>query len=214
MFYTKHFVQLQIKYGQVKGVPTARAIMHRALRFFDENRAPYYVQKEHIATVDFTIDPQDSERFQFHPVLRFKPKDLDHSITYKYKRTHTRGLTIHMIKTAKTYLDDSHACRRCGKGSIFFKAIGKRKYIGEYEALSELITGSKFCDACEHQLYPYKNDFDPSPETDDDHEPVDCAPALLDPVNSPRHISRQELIEDIDYLAALDFRSTKQFLSG
>jgi len=186
---------VNIKLGKLDGVPTARAVvskrkMTRGIPGLTPPK-PYY---KDFLIVDF-------------PVLN--PSD------WRGHNGKFGKLKFHMLTLVKAKLEEQTKCQMCEKGSIWFTKGYNNMYIANWYKPDGL-NGEHLCRKCENWLKPTRLSFNPAPERDRDEEdyPATLDNVFMDSVNELQNMRREDLLEDIDYRAALDVQSTKQFLSG
>lgn len=126
-------------------------------------------------------------------------------------------LVFHMMTQVKSILETRTRCRICGKGEITFKKTAY-KNVYTIKAKSVDFQEERICRDCYKSLYPLRTEFCPHPEEEEavtfrgfrNHLQESETGTVVD----VQRVRRDLLLEDVEYLAALDYQQSREWLSG
>lgn len=221
---------VNIKLGKVDGVPTARAIVSQRKMTTSLKSGlplPYYKK---ILTIDFPVNIDELKHFNELSARErgrvtndfLESGDVDtpqeyynlQKGRYQFKRWRSNNgkfgkVRFHLLTLVKEKLEEQTKCRMCDKGNIWFTRGFKDSYIANWYKPQGL-NGEQLCDRCNKWLRPTRGEFNPTPELDDDKMPFDNI--FSDAVTELKNSTRQDLLEDINYMSAVDVQESKKFL--
>ena len=179
---------VEVKVGTVNGVPTVRAVARKLGSDWRNGGAM-------IAAVEMTVE---------------RPNE------WKSRKGNYGRLYFHILQELKARLQQQTMCKCCEHGSVYYSKLNQHgsSSNGQYLATWDCrqINENGICEHCERWLHPTKAIFNPVPELDDDGMPYDTI--FADCVTELARPSREALLEDIEYLYALDTHEVSSFFSG
>jgi hypothetical protein len=109
-------------------------------------------------------------------------------------------------------LEKDSECWVCGAGRVYLKREHSGRGGATYTAWWKAVElHDHQCSRCWEREHPLKAAFDPTPELDDDDLPYENKFASC--VNELRRVPKYELLEDPEYMYAIDVQATKELLS-
>lgn len=193
---------VEIKLGNVDGTPTVRATARKQSVEVDEFGIRRYVTGDILVQFDMNAEPLD--RFQSMKWKR-TPKGKWQPIG---KKLNAGKIYFHALKRLKYELESKTTCKVCEKGTVFFRKLREGMYLATWNDLR--FVESNVCQKCHDWFHPLKSEFNPRPEFDDDDEPYDNIWA--DSVNEPFTDNKERMLDDDNYMNALDIQETREFL--
>ena len=191
---------VEIKLGKVDGEPVARAFV------FPWKKGAPEPQGTPLFAVELGVDPDQVElRTSRRGYQYFGPRWKSRQGTYG-------KLFFHMLSQVKARLEKDSECWVCGAGRVYLKREHSGRAGATYTAWWKAVElHDHQCSRCWERAHPVKAAFDPTPELNDDGIEYDTKFASC--VNELRRVPRDALLEDVEYMYALDVQATKELLS-
>lgn len=199
---------VEIKLGKVAGINTVQAVAREENIEGDEFGVRHYVKGDIVAGFDMTVE---------------KVKE------WRSKNGGFGRLYFHALKELKARLEMQTQCKVCDRGKVYFRKLREGTYLAQWNKVDFHEHG--VCKKCNNWFNPVKSDFNPHPELEPELEAEELvaswiynqitgkdayfpAPDTKEDgcVNELRTVDREDLLEDIDYQAAIDVQATREFM--
>lgn len=138
---------MTIKLGNLKGVPTARAVIKKQTIMSDGTDKPEYITGDIIATYDIKIEP---DKFQAN-----KWENVNGKWVHRGKKLAKGKVTFYILKEVKKRIEAENMCQCCDTGKVTFKKLWEGTYIARYKHTR--LDEHHICNICNNQLYPVRN---------------------------------------------------------